>query len=416
MPGYMKMGEVPRKRHTQFRGPDGRLRSEQLFGLKGFSGMSSLLYHHYPPTQVAEFQPMQDLRPQTLAEEPLRHRHLKTRNMEIYGDPITGRVPLFANDDVVFGYCRPSEAMDYFYKNADGDDLLYIHEGTGRLETMFGSLPYESGDYLCIPRGTIYRVVTDGGATEGSGDVAPSVPAAAPGGSADVAPSVPAAADGETRMLIIEATSTVEIPRRYRNEYGQMLEHAPFCERDFRGPEKLETFDETGRFEVRIKARGRLNAYFYEHHPFDLVGWEGLVYPWAFNIRDFEPITGSLHMPPPIHQTFEAHNFVVCSFCPRMLDYHPDAVPVPYNHSNLESDELLFYCNDKFGSRKGIEVGSITLHPSGIPHGPQPGAVEASLGKTRTEELAVMLDTFRPLKMTRAAAAIDDGDYPYTWR
>jgi homogentisate 1,2-dioxygenase len=273
--------------------------------------------------------------------------------------------------------------MDYFYKNADGDDLLYVHEGAGTLETMFGSLRYDVGDYLIIPRGTIYRLAAD---------------------------------PGNNRMLVIEATSTIEIPRRYRNEYGQLLEHAPFCERDFRGPESLDTRDETGRFEVRIKARGRLNAYFYNHHPFDLVGWDGFVYPWAFNIRDFEPITGSLHMPPPIHQTFEAHNFVVCSFCPRMLDYHPDAVPVPYNHSNLESDELLFYCNDKFGSRKGIEVGSITLHPSGIPHGPQPGAVEASLGKTRTEELAVMLDTFRPLHMTRAAAAIEDEAYPSTWK
>jgi homogentisate 1,2-dioxygenase len=345
--------------------------------------MSSLLYHLYAPTQVAEFAPLHDLRPQTLGEEPLRHRHLKTRKLDPCGDPISGRVPLFANDDVVFGYCRPTEPMDYFYKNADGDDLIYVHEGTGRLETMFGSLAYESGDYLCVPRGTIYHLTAN---------------------------------SGEQRMLLIEATSTIEIPRRYRNEYGQLLEHAPFCERDFRGPERLDTHDETGRFEVRIKARGRLNSYFYEHHPFDLVGWDGYVFPWAFNIRDFEPITGSLHMPPPIHQTFEAHNFVVCSFCPRMLDYHPDAVPVPYNHSNLESDELIFYCNEKFGSRKGIEVGSITLHPSGIPHGPQPGAVEASLGKTRTEELAVMLDTFRPLKMTKAAAGIDDDDYPFTWQ
>jgi homogentisate 1,2-dioxygenase len=383
MPGYMRMGEVPRKRHTQFRGPDGRLRSEQLFGLKGFSGVASLIYHVYPPTQVADFQTMHDVRPQTLAEEPLRHRHLKTQQMGACGDPVSGRVPLFANEDVVFGYCRPSEEMDYFYKNADGDDLLYVHEGSGRLETMFGWLEYGPGDYLKVPRGTIYRL--------------------SPG-------------SGETRLLTIEATSSIEIPRRYRNEYGQLLEHAPFCERDFRGPESLDTHDESGRFEVRIKARGRLNAYFYDHHPFDLVGWDGFVYPWAFNIRDFEPITGSLHMPPPIHQTFEAHNFVVCSFCPRMLDYHPEAVPVPYNHSNLESDELLFYCNDKFGSRKGIEVGSITLHPSGIPHGPQPGAVEASLGKTRTEELAVMLDTFRPLRMTRAAAGIEDEAYPFTWK
>jgi homogentisate 1,2-dioxygenase len=273
--------------------------------------------------------------------------------------------------------------MDAFYKNADGDDLLFIQEGTGRLETMFGTLPYRDGDYLVIPRGTIYRQVTE---------------------------------SASTRILVIESASAIEVPRRYRNEYGQMLEHAPYCERDIRVPEMLESRQEAGRFVVQIKARNRLTAYIYPYHPFDVVGWDGCLYPWAFSIHDFEPITGSLHMPPPIHQTFEAHNFVVCSFCPRMLDYHPDAVPVPYNHSNLESDEVLFYVNDKFGSRKGIEVGSITMHPSGLPHGPQPGAVEASLGKTRTEELAVMLDTFRPLHLTQSALTLDDPQYPFSWR
>lgn len=288
-----------------------------------------------------------------------------------------------ANTDVSIGICLPTTPMEYFYKNADGDDLLFVHKGAGRLETLFGTLTFREGDYLVLPRGTIYRVVCSA---------------------------------GPSRLLVIESASAIEPPRRYRNEYGQMLEHAPYCERDIRVPESLDTQVANGSFEVRIKARGELTAYAYEFHPLDVVGWDGFVYPWALNIADFEPITGSLHQPPPVHQTFEGHNFVVCSFVPRMLDYHPDAVPVPYNHSNLESDEVLYYCNDKFGSRKGIEEGSVTLHPSGLPHGPQPGAVEASLGKTRTEELAVMLDTFRPLHLTRAALGLEDESYACSWK
>ncbi len=383
MPRYVQLGRVPRKRHTQFRKPDGTLYAEQVFGTRGFSGISSLLYHAHAPTEVSDFRPLKETRVETLPEVPLRHRHVKTKGFKAHGDPISGRVPLMLNEDVSIGLCVPTEPMDFFYKNADGDDLLFIHEGTGRLETMFGTLPYGPGDYVVVPRGTIYRVVGDA---------------------------------GPSRMLVIESASAVEVPRRYRNEYGQMLEHAPYCERDIRVPENLETHDETGQYEVRIKARSHLTSYRYDYHPLDVVGWAGCLYPWALNIGDFEPITGSLHMPPPIHQTFEGHNYVVCSFVPRMLDYHPDAVPVPYNHSNLESDELLYYVNDKFGSRKGIEQGSMTLHPSGIPHGPQPGAVEASLGKTRTEELAVMLDTFRPLRLTRAAAELEDDQYPFSWK
>lgn len=385
MAHYVRLGEVPRKRHTQFRRPDGGLYAEQVFGTKGFSGIASTLYHAHLPTQVAEYKALGDLRPKTLDEEPLRHRHLKTQNFQAHGDPVSGRVPLLVNEDVSAGLCRPVEAMGYFYKNGDGDDLLFVHEGRGKLETMFGTLPYGEGDYLIVPRGTIYRVV----------------------------PESPA----ETTMLVIEsAASAIEPPRRYRNEYGQLLEHAPYCERDIRVPETLEFHGEAGRYEVRVKARGRLTAYYYDFHPLDVVGWDGFLYPWAFNIADFEPVTGSIHQPPPTHQTFEGHNFVVCSFVPRMLDYHPDAVPVPYNHSNLDSDELLYYVNGNFASRKGIERGSMTLHPSGIPHGPQPGAVEASLGKTRTEELAVMVDTFRPLRLTEAARALEDDHYPFSWR
>jgi len=335
---------------------------------------------------VADFTTGRDLRPDLLPDTSLSHRHLKTADLPPFGDPVSGRIPLLVNEDVSIGFCRPAEPMNYFYKNADGDDLLFVQEGDGRLESIFGILPYRAGDYLVIPRGTIYRIVTESSAT---------------------------------RMLIIESASAIEVPRRYRNEYGQLLEHSPYCERDIRVPEELETHDESERelerYEVRIKAHQHLTAYRYDFHPFDVVGWDGYLYPWAFNISDFEPITGSIHQPPPVHQTFEARNFVVCSFVPRMLDYHPNAVPIPYNHSNLDSDEVLFYVNEKFGSRRGIEAGSITLHPAGLPHGPQPGAVEASLGKMRTEELAVMVDTFRPLHMTRAAAAIEDGSYPFSW-
>jgi Homogentisate 1,2-dioxygenase len=384
MAHYVRLGQVPPKRHTQFRKPDGELYAEQVFGTKGFSGIASILYHANLPTQVVGYEFLKDLKPEVLGDEPLRHRHLKTAGFAPHGDPVSGRVPLLVNEDVSMGLCRPVASMDYFYKNADGDDLLFVHHGHGRLETMFGTLPYREGDYLIIPRGTIYRVVAE---------------------------------SAETTMLVIESSaSTIEPPRRYRNEYGQLLEHAPYCERDIRAPETLEFHDERGRYEVRIKARGRLTAYEYDFHPLDVVGWDGYLYPWAISIHDFEPVTGSIHQPPPTHQMFEAHNFVVCSFVPRMLDYHPQAVPVPYNHSNLDSDEVLYYVNGNFASRRGVEMGSITLHPSGLPHGPQPGAVEASLGKTRTEELAVMLDTFRPLRMTRAAAALEDDSYPFSWK
>ncbi len=383
MPYYVQRGTVPHKRHTQFRKPDGSLYHEQLFGTKGFSGVSSLIYHLYPPTQVSEFKFMWDIAPGYIEDDSLSHRHLKTAGFEAHGDPISGRAVLMGNEDVTLGFCKPIEPMDYFYKNADGDDLLFVQSGNGHIETMFGTLEFESGDYIVIPRGTIYRIVAEIDAVQ---------------------------------FVVIEAPCAIEPPSRYRNEYGQLLEHSPYCERDIRVPNSLVTHDQSGRYEIRIKARGKLNSFIYEHHPLDVVGWDGFVYPFAFNIRDFEPITGSVHQPPPVHQTFEGHNFVVCSFVPRMLDYHPDAVVVPYNHSNLESDEVLFYCNDKFGSRKGIEVGSITLHPSGLPHGPQPGAVEASIGKTRTEELAVMVDTFRPLRLTNAALEIEDDSYPFSWK
>jgi homogentisate 1,2-dioxygenase len=310
LPRYICLGAVPKKRHTQFRRPDGGLYSEEVFGTRGFSGIASILYHLHPPTALAEVAPVGEHSAAGFEEvQPLRPRHFRTAPLSPAGDPVSGREPLLANADVTLGLCRPVEGMEYHYKNADGDELLFIHEGAGRLETMFGTLPYGPGDYLVIPRGTIYRVVAE---------------------------------PGPARMLYLESAGAVEVPRRYRNEYGQMLEHAPYCERDLRVPERREPRDETGRFEVRVRRGGRLTSCWYPFHPLDVVGWDGCLYPWAFNIGDFEPITGSLHQPPPVHQTFEGPGFVVCSFVPRMLDYHPEAVPVPYHHSNVESDEVLY--------------------------------------------------------------------------
>lgn len=383
MPRYVQLGKVPKKRHVQFRKPDGGLYYEQVMGVHGFSGIESILYHINMPTRVTKWEPKGNAAPVFLEHEPLHHRHLKTRMLKPCGDPITGRIPLLGNEDAIWHQAVVVDQMDYFYKNADGDELIFMHDGSGVLESMFGNIDYKPGDYLVIPRGTIYRIEMK---------------------------EVP------QRMIVIQASSHIEIPKRYRNEYGQLLEHAPYCERDIRPPSELVTHDEKGTYKVLVRARGELTEYTYDYHPFDVVGWDGYVYPWAFNINDFQPIVGTVHMPPPIHQTFQANNFVVCSFCPRPLDFHPEAVPVPYVHSNVDSDEVLYYVNGNFGSRRGIEEGSITLHPLGIPHGPQPGVTEASLGAKRTEELAVMMDTFRPLKLTHEALQIEDETYWKSWR
>jgi homogentisate 1,2-dioxygenase len=317
------------------------------------------------------------------APGPLRHRLVKTAGLPAAGDVVTGRVPLFGNADVTLCIARPSEPMDYYYRNGEGDEVLFIHQGRGQLETIFGTLPYREGDYLVIPTGTTWRVVPEAGV--------------------------------EHRVLVFEAAGLVETPRRYRNEHGQLLEHSPYCERDLRPPQRLATHDERGQFEVRVRAHGRLTSLFYDHHPLDVVGWDGYLYPWAFNIGDFEPITGRIHQPPPVHQTFQGPNFVICSFVPRLFDYHPLAIPVPYSHSNVESDEVIYYVHGTFMSRGGVEIGSLTLHPSGIPHGPHPGAVENSIGRDRTEELAVMIDTFRPLRVSTRAAELEDPGYMYSW-
>lgn len=382
MPSYFSLGQVPHKRHTQFRRPDGKLYTEQLMGSRGFSGRSSLIYHHNMPTQAREIRKIQDCRVEYADEQGLRHFHFKTKDLKPSGDPVGGRVVFLHNNDVSMAIAVPGEKMSYFYRNGQGDDLYFIHEGTGRIQTIFGELHYRPGDYVVIPRGTTYMFHPDA---------------------------------GTQRYLVIESASSIESPQRYRNEYGQLLEHAPFSERDLRRPERLETFTDRGKFEVRIKARNQITAYEFDFHPLDVIGWDGFLYPYIFNIEDFEPITGRIHMPPPTHQCFEGRNFVVCSFVPRMYDYHPLSVPVPYNHSNVDSDEVLYYVNGNFMSRRGIEVGSFTLHPSGIPHGPHPGAVEASLGAKETKELAVMLDTFYPLNVTKDALPYDDPKYPYSW-
>lgn len=383
MPRYHRLGEMPAKKHVQFRKPDGGLYAEQLFSTHGFSDMMSTMYHINLPTSVAGWEDAGPALPTYRKDEPLRHRHLKTAAMPPMGDAISGRVPLMGNNDVIWNQLNVREQMNDFFKNAQADEILFVHDGSGVLESMYGDVPFKAGDYLVVPRGTIWRIRFD---------------------------ALP------VRMLTFESYGPVTIPKNYRNQYGQLLEEAPYSERDIHPPAELKTFDERGDFCVVVKARGRYTKYFYDFHPFDIVGWDGFVYPWSFSIHDFQPIVGKLHLPPPIHQTFTGWNFVVCSFCPRVLDFHPQAIAIPYNHSNVDSDEVLYYCNDKFGSRKGIQEGSITMHPLGVPHGPQPGAVEASLGATKTEELAVMLDTFHPLFLTDEAVAIEDADYWKSWQ
>ena len=386
MPFYHRLGQIPHKRHTQFRQPDGSLYREQVMGTKGFSGNQSILYHHHAPTAILE---VEDLGPATIPfeeEGALRHRHFRTGGVEPGGDPLTGRRYILANHDVRIAVCKPTEEQRYFYRNGEGDEILFVHEGEGVLETIFGNVPYRRGDYLYVPIGCTWRLRPAG-----------------------------ARSGGDTRLLVIETTGEITTPRRYRNEHGQLLEHSPFSERDFRVPLQLEPRDERGEFEVHVRARGRITKHILDHHPLDVVGWDGYLYPYAFNIEDFEPITGRIHQPPPVHQTFQGPNFVLCSFVPRLFDYHPQGIPAPYNHSNVESDEMLYYVEGNFMSRKGIEEASITLHPAGLPHGPHPGTAEASIGKEKTDELAVMVDTFKPLYITQEALTIEDPNYPYSW-
>lgn len=383
MPHYHKLGQIPHKRHTQFRKPDGGLYSEQLFSTEGFSNDYSLLYHIHPPTQIIKTEKPVNVAPEIAEERMLSHRSFEGFHVQPRKDYLDSRTPVLVNSDVHIVLAAPQRSMEgYFYKNADADEMIFVHEGNGTLHTMYGDLTFGYGDYLVIPRGTIYQIEF---ATE------------------------------VNRLFIVESFSPIRFPKRYLSKYGQLLEHSPFCERDIRTPQNLQTHDEKGDFMVRTKKKGVLYNIHYGTHPFDVIGWDGYCYPFAFSIHDFEPITGRVHQPPPVHQTFEANNFVVCSFCPRLYDYHPDAIPAPYNHSNIDSDEVLYYVDGDFMSRKNVTRGMITLHPAGIPHGPHPGAVEKSIGKKETQELAVMVDTFHPLMLTKQALEIENDNYVMSW-
>lgn len=402
---YFKLGNLPRKRHVQFRRPDGALYSEELFGTEGFVGPTSTLYHIHPPTQVSGWKKMYSTKVEYVEPDVMRMRHLKTAHMKPQGDCITGRVVVMGNSDVEMALCNPADQMQYHFKNGQGDECLFFHYGSGTLRSMFGTVLFGRKDYLVIPKGTIYQIEFDERPDDGS-DID------AFGGYAKS--DMPYG-----KFVLFETANGSHIgppPRYVSKQTAQFLEHSPYCERDLRVPELPLTYDVRGEFEVRIKARDSVHSYMYSYHPLDVVGWDGCYYPYAFNIDDFAPIVGKLHMPPPIHQTFEAQNFVICSFCPRVLDFHPDAIPIPYNHSNIDSDEVLYYVEGNYKARRGIESGSISLHPQGIPHGPHPGTVEKSLGKTFTDELAVMCDTFRPLFPTKAGMALDDPGYPESWR
>ncbi len=407
MPYYTKLGLLPQKRHVQFRRPDGCLYSEEVFGTEGFVGPTTTMYHIHPPTQVYGWKPVYSTKVEYVEQDIMRMRHVMTggQRMNPKGDFVTGRVVLFGNSDCEMAVCNPAEQMQYHYKNGQGDECIFIHYGSGVCHTMLGTLKFGPRDYLVIPKGVIYKLTWDKRVN------------GADGKPTDGGPGIENTPFG--RYLLIETTNGSHIgppPRYVSKANGQFLEHAPYCERDIRMPEMPMTFDERGDFPVRIKARDLIHEYVYHYHPLDIVGWDGCYYPFIFNADDFSPITGKLHMPPPIHQTFEAHNFVICTFAPRMLDYHPQSIKVPYNHSNLDSDEVLYYVDGNFGSRKGIEIGSLTAHPQGIPHGPHPGTIEASLTATHTQELAVMCDTFRPLFPTKAALELDDSKYPASWQ
>ncbi|MDG1331042.1 MAG: homogentisate 1,2-dioxygenase [Crocinitomicaceae bacterium] len=383
MPRYHTLGSIPPKRHTTFEKPDGSLYQEELFGTAGFVGMSSLIYHLYPPTVVTEVKPLRDLSPKIAIEKNMKAMSFKGFSIQPEEDYIESRKVLFTNKDLDIGLAAPkSFSKDYFYRNSDADEMLFIHRGSGKLRTLYGNIDFKYGDYLIIPRGVTYQIDFD---TE------------------------------DNRLLFVESSSPIVTPKRYRNNFGQLLEHSPFCERDFRVPTDLQTHDEKGTFKVLSKKQGMLWEYTHSNHPFDAVGWDGFHYPYAFSIHDFEPITGRIHQPPPVHQTFEGAGFVVCSFVPRLYDYHPKSIPAPYHHSNIDSEELLYYVDGDFMSRNNIEKGQITLHPGGIPHGPHPGAIERSVGKTKTEELAVMIDPFSPVMITEEAMNLQVDDYYKSW-
>jgi len=375
MPFYHQLGKIPHKRHTVFRQENGELYHEQLFGTAGFDGMSTLMYHIQPPTVVKEVRGQRDITPEIAIEKNMLMRSFRGYDLKPNKDYVESRVPVLVNSDCYIELAAPTKSMtEYFYKNADADEVIFIHRGSGKLRTQLGNIDFSYGDYLVIPRGMIYQMEFN---------------------------------DSDNRLFIIQSFHPVYTPKRYRNWFGQLLEHSPFCERDLRRPQELETHNEEGEFLIRIKKQDVLYDYVYAHHPFNVVGWDGYNFPYAFSIHDFEPITGRVHLPPPIHQTFETSAFVICSFVPRLYDYHPDSIPSPYNHSNIDADEVLYYVDGDFMSRNNIEKGQITLHPSGIPHGPHPGAYERSIGKTEKQEIADMIDTIKTLKLKKSAKEME---------
>jgi len=383
MPHYYKLGTIPHKRHTQFRKPNGELYSEQLFSTEGFSDDYSLLYHCHPPTQIIKTEAQIDVSPIIAEEKMLQHRCFEGFHVKPVKDFLESRVPVLVNSDCHIVLAAPQQSMkDYYYKNTDADELIFVHEGTGKVKTQYGELTFGYGDYIILPRGTIYQIEFN---------------------------------DEKNRLFIVESFTPLRYPKRYMSKYGQLMEHSPYCERDIREPQNLQTIDEKGDYLIKAKKKGMLYGLHYGTHPFDVVGWDGCCYPYIFSIHDFEPITGRVHQPPPVHQTFETNAFVVCSFVPRLYDYHPDAIPAPYNHSNIDSDEVIYYVDGDFMSRKNVTRGMITLHPAGIPHGPHPGAVAKSIGAKETKELAVMVDTFRPLMLTKQALDIENGNYVMSW-
>lgn len=381
MPFYHKLGEIPHKRHTQFKKSDGKLYREEVMGLEGFSSIQSIVYHHFLPPRIKATEDLGPVKPEYIDFGPIRHRAFKTSDTPLGIDPVSGKIPILGNNDVILGVSRSKNSMDYFYRNSQAYETWWVHEGSGTLKSQFGNLPFRKGDYIVIPFATTWQMQLN----------------------------------EECKFFTIENPSQIEPPKRYRNSYGQLLEHAPYCERDIRVPEELETHTERGDFDLRVKVRDRISRHVLDHHPFDVVGWDGYLYPWIFNIEDFEPITGRIHQPPPSHQTFDGHNFVVCSFVPRLFDYHPEGIPAPYNHSNIQSDEIIYYAEGNFMSRKGIDRSDISMHPFGLSHGPQPGMTEASIGKKETQELAVMVDTFHPLNLTKQAGEMEKTEYQSTW-
>jgi len=383
MPHYYSLGKIPHKRHIQFRSDEGHLYREQLISTEGFSDVYSLTYHLHAPTDVVKIDKEYDVAPEVKISNNMQQRSFSGANIQAADDYLESRYPLLVNNDIYIALAAPRLSMkNYFFRNASAHEMIFVHRGEGRLKTVFGSLQFAYGDYIIIPKGTIYQIefkTTD------------------------------------NLLLVSESFMPIRFPKRYINDEGQLLEHSPFYERDIKKPQNLETFDEKGDFLILIKKEDKIFPYHFNYHPFDVVGWDGYQYPYIFSIHDFEPITGRIHQPPPVHQTFESNAYVICSFVPRLYDYHPESIPAPYFHTNVDSDEVLYYVDGDFMSRNNIDKAQITLHPIGIPHGPHPGAIERSIGAKETLELAVMIDTFRPLKITRQALEIEDRNYYKSW-